>query len=87
MNKKLNNLDVDELHKLIGNNVARLRKEAGLSQLTLSLEMGNKSPSLISAAEIYTNKRHFNISQLHKIAQVLDVNICDFFKEIEQIKK
>lgn len=46
MNKKLNNLNTDELHKLIGLNVARLRKEANLSQLALSYELGNKSPSL-----------------------------------------
>jgi len=80
MDKKLNNLTEEELYKLIGSNVAKLRKKAGLSQLALSLEIGNKSPSLISAAEIYTNKRHFNISQLQKIANVLDVDICDFFK-------
>jgi transcriptional regulator with XRE-family HTH domain len=80
MNKKLNNLNTDELHKLIGLNVARLRKEANLSQLALSYELGNKSPSLISSAEIYTNKRHFNIAQLHKIAQILDIDMCEFFR-------
>ncbi|XPV67775.1 MAG: helix-turn-helix domain-containing protein [Halarcobacter sp.] len=83
MNKKLNNLSEDELHILIGKNVARLRKEAELSQLALSFEMGNKSPSLISSAELYTNKRHFNITQLHKIAQILDVDICEFFRELK----
>ncbi|PHS33795.1 MAG: transcriptional regulator [Sulfurovum sp.] len=81
MEKKLNDLSADELHKLIGRNVARLRKEGKLSQLELSLEMGNKSPSLLSSAEVYKNKRHFNITQLHKIAKVLNVNICDFFEE------
>lgn len=80
MNKKLNDLSVDELHILIGSNVARLRKEKGLSQLALSYEMGNKSPSLVSSAEIYTKKRHFNIAQLHRIAQILDVDMCEFFK-------
>jgi transcriptional regulator with XRE-family HTH domain len=84
MNKKLNDLSVDELYKLIGSNVARLRKEANLSQLALAYEMGNKSPSLISSAEIYTNKRHFNIAQLHKIAQVLDIEMSDFFTIFEK---
>lgn len=84
MNKKINNLSADQLHKLIGSNVARLRKKANLSQLALSMEMGYKSPSLISSAEIYTNKRHFNIVQLQTIAKILDVNICDFF-EIERV--
>ena len=74
-----NNLSDDELHKLIGFNVARIRQEKGYSQLSLSLEIGNSSPSLLSSAELYKNKRHFNITQLHKIAKILDVEICNFF--------
>ncbi|MCT7404622.1 helix-turn-helix domain-containing protein [Aliarcobacter cryaerophilus] len=80
MSKEINELSSDELYILIGKNVARLRNEANLSQLKLSLEMGNKSSSLISAAELYTNKRKFNIAQLHKIAKILDIDICEFFK-------
>lgn len=82
MNKKINNLSTEELYILIGKNVARLRSEANLSQLELSLEMGNKSPSLVSAAELYANKRKFNIAQLHKIAKILDIDISEFFKEL-----
>lgn len=81
MSKEINNLSRDELYRLIGANVAKIRKEAGLSQLTLSIEMGNKSPSLVSSAEIYTNKRHFNIEQLQKIARILDIDMCEFFKK------
>ena len=80
MNKKINELISDELYILIGKNVARLRNEANLSQLELSLEMGNKSCSLVSAAELYANKRKFNIAQLHKIAKILNIDICEFFK-------
>lgn len=83
MNKKIDDYSADELHILIGRNVARLRKEAGLSQLELSLEIDNRSPSLLSSAEVYKNKRHFNITQLHKIAKVLKVDICEFFKVAE----
>jgi len=83
VSKKINDLNEDELHILIGKNVARVRKEKNFSQLSLSLEIGNKSPSLVSSAEIYTNKRHFNILQLQKIAKALDVNICEFFKPIQ----
>jgi len=82
MSKNINNLSTDELYILIGKNVARLRKSANLSQLSLSFEIGNKSPSLISSAEVYKNKRHFNIAQLHKIAKVLNVDICEFFKPL-----
>ncbi len=80
MSKKVNELNIDELHILIGKNVAKLRKQHGFSQLQLSLEMGNRSPSLLSSAEVYKNKRHFNIEQLHKIAKILDIDMCEFFK-------
>jgi transcriptional regulator with XRE-family HTH domain len=80
MKKNFNNLSNDEVHQLIGSNVAKLRKKSKFTQLALSLEIGNKSPSLISSAEIYTNKRHFNIIQLQKIAKALNVDICEFFK-------
>lgn len=80
MSIKTDALSIDELHILIGKNVAKYRKKVNFSQLALSLEMGNKSPSLVSSAEIYTNQRHFNIEQLHKIAKILDVDIVDFFK-------
>ncbi len=81
MKKNINELTTDELHKLIGKNVAKLRKKANMSQLDLSLEMGNKSTSLISSAELYANNRKFNIAQLHKIAKILNVNICEFFNQ------
>lgn len=77
---KINDLSTDELYTLIGRNVAKYRKEAKLSQLDLSLEMGHSSTSLVSSAELYRNKRKFNISQLHTIAKILNIDICDFFK-------
>ena len=83
MSKNLNLLSTDELYILIGKNVARLRKKANISQLELSLEMGNKSTSLISSAELYKNKRKFNIAQLQKIAKILNVDIKDFFEYTE----
>ncbi len=82
MKYKLYDLTEEELYKLIGSNVARMRQEKGFSQLALSLEIGNKSPSLFSSAELYKDKRHFNIAQLHKIAKVLDVDICEFFRVV-----
>lgn len=80
MSKDINKLSTDELYRLIGKNVAKYRTKANMSQLELSLEMGNKSSSLVSAAELYANKRKFNIAQLHKIAKILNIDICEFFK-------
>jgi len=71
--------DIDTLHKVVGFNVMRIRKEKGMTQLELALSIGLKSVGLISVAELYHNKKHFNIEHLYKISNVLDVNICDFF--------
>jgi transcriptional regulator with XRE-family HTH domain len=75
--------NIDELHRKIGSNVMRVRKEKGLTQLDLALSIGLKSVGLISVAEIYHNKKHFNIEHLYKIATALDVEITDFFKDIQ----
>ena len=61
----------------------KTRKEKGLSQLDLSLQMGYKSVSIVSGAEIYYNGKHFNLEHLLKISQILDVNICDFFEPLK----
>lgn len=42
----------EEFYKTIGKNVAKKRKAKGLSQLELSLQMGYKSISIVSGAEI-----------------------------------
>ena len=72
--------EIDELYKHIGQNVAKIRKSKNISQLDLALSIGLKSVGLISVAEIYHNTKHFNIEHLHKIAKVLEVDICEFFK-------
>ena len=76
----MQNLTPDELYKIIGQNVAKYRKEKGLSQLDLSLAMGYKSVSVVSGAEIYYNGKHFNIEHLLKISQILNIEISEFFK-------
>jgi len=70
-----------KLHKTIGTNVKRIRMEKGLSQLELSYSMGNKSVSLISAAELANDNKKFNIEHLYKIATILEVDMCEFLKE------
>ena len=44
--------------------------------------MGYKSVSLVSSAELYTKKKHFNIEHLYKISKICDVDISEFFKDI-----
>ena len=48
----MQHITAEQLHKIIGKNVAKARKTKGLSQLDLSLEMGYKSVSVVSGAEI-----------------------------------
>jgi transcriptional regulator with XRE-family HTH domain len=74
----------DNAYKKIGENVARIRKEKGVSQLKLSLAIGHSSLSIISCAEICHKKAHFNIEHLLKISYVLEVDISEFFKGVER---
>ncbi|MDR3177638.1 MAG: helix-turn-helix transcriptional regulator [Campylobacteraceae bacterium] len=77
--------DIDELYKRIGYNVAKIRKSKNITQLDLALAIGLKSVGLISVGEIYYNKKHFNIEHLSKIAVVLEVDICEFFKKSDDV--
>jgi transcriptional regulator with XRE-family HTH domain len=78
----LDNLEVDavdNLHVLIGKNVKRIRKSRNVTQLQLSYALGFKSVGLVSQAEIYLNKQHFNLKHLCHIAFILECKIEDFF--------
>ena len=72
--------EIEAFHIKIAKNVAKIRKERGLSQLELSLEIGLKSCSLVAGAEAHYKNIHFNLEHLYKIAKVLDVDISEFFK-------
>lgn len=78
-NAELNNYSSEMLDR-ISNNVVKYRKERGLSQLQLALEIGLTGNAFIARAEKRTKNQHFNIEQLVKIAKVLDVDIGEFFK-------
>jgi len=71
---------MNEIYKTIGKNVKRIRKDKGISQLVLALAIGHKAVGTVSMAELCLNGKHFNIEHLYKIADVLDVDVCEFFK-------
>ena len=48
--------------------------------MQLALAIGHKAVGTISMAELYHNKKHFNVEHLIKIADVLEVDICEFFQ-------
>lgn len=68
---------VDNLYKQIGMNVKYYRQKKGYSQLQLSQALNHKSVGLVSQAEIYLNKQHFNLEHLCKIAYILDCELSD----------
>ena len=70
---------IQDFYRYIAKNVARLRKEKGLSQLDLSLAIGYKSVSLVAGAEAGYKNIHFNLEHLYKISKVLEVEMKEFF--------
>ena len=76
----MKNIDIESFYKKVGLNVAKFRKDKGLSQLELSLLMGHKSISIVSSAEICYNGKHFNLEHLVKISEILEVDICELIK-------
>jgi ribosome-binding protein aMBF1 (putative translation factor) len=71
---------MDNIHIKIGQNVAKYRKDAGLSQLALSLKLNHTSVSIVSSAERYYRKRHFNIEHLFQIAKILEIDVCQLLR-------
>ncbi len=68
---------IDDFYKRVGKNVKKYRMKKGYSQLQLSQALHHKSVGLISQAEIYLNKQHFNLEHLYKIAYILECDVCD----------
>ena len=66
---------IDNFYKQIGLNVKKYRTSKGLTQLELAYALGHKSVGLVSQAELYLKKQHFNLEHLYKIAYVLECNI------------
>ena len=60
---------------VISANVVKARKEKGFSQLKLAVEMGYSSASYLGRIEIRKDNEHFNLKQLFKISQILEVPI------------
>jgi len=79
-------IDDDNLHtfySLVSNNVIRLRKQKKVSQLDLATSIGHTSATFLGKAEILAENRHFNMEHIYKIATALNVDICEFFKDIK----
>ena len=60
-NRDITEIEIDEFYKKIGRKVKEARMSKKLTQLELSFAMEYKSVSLVSVAEVYKNKKHFNL--------------------------
>lgn len=73
------NNDVD-LYQAIGANIKQYREQANLTQVQLA-EQAKISISYLSKIEASSCNKSLSISVLNQIANVLDVEISEFFKE------
>ena len=73
--------EVDLFYKSVANNVKRIRKEKGITQLDLALTIGHKSMSTIAKIEASLENKHYNLEHIYKISKALNVDICEFFKQ------
>jgi len=74
---------LEKFYKTIGANVKKKRVEKKLTQLQLSELMNFRSVGLVSQAELYLKKQHFNLKHLYLIASILECNIEDFFEGVD----
>jgi len=86
-NCTIDDMQMSTIYKQIGQNVKSIRKSKNISQLNLALAIGHKAVGTISMAEVGINNKHFNIEHLVKIADVLEVDICEFFKHEEMAEE
>jgi len=70
------------MYTALRKNVKKYREEKGLSQLQLSYAMGYKSVSLVSAAELAKDDKHFNLEHLYKISKILDIELSNLISNI-----
>ncbi len=68
---------IDNFYIQIGINVKKHRELKGYTQLQLSQALGHKSVGLVSQAELYLKKQHFNLEHLYKIAYILECDITE----------
>ena len=61
----MNETYINDFHKIIGQNVKRIRTSKNISQLSLALAIGHKAVGTISMAELNINKKHFELDLIN----------------------
>ena len=70
-----------ELYRIIGLNIKRYRERAKLTQIQLA-DRAQISISYLSKIEASGCDKSLSISVLNQIANVLNIDITEFFKEV-----
>lgn len=73
MDSTFTQVEIDKFYTNIGKKVKEYRNKNNMTQLELAYAMGYKSVSLVSAAELYSNKKHFNLEHLYKISKIFNI--------------
>lgn len=73
--------DDTDLYRIIGTNIKYYREQANLTQSQLA-ERAKISISYLSKIEAAGCHKSFSLYVLNQIANVLDIEIIEFFKEI-----
>lgn len=72
-----------DLYRVIGANIKNYREQVKLTQIQLA-EQAKISISYLSKIEAVRCNKSLSISVLNQIANVLNVDIIEFFKEINE---
>ncbi len=80
MKKKAYTHDNEYYYKIIRKNIKKFRNNAKLTQQDLA-DMTDMSREYICDIENDSRNKHLTISVLGRIAEALNINIEDFFKE------
>lgn len=71
------------LYHIIGTNIKYYREKAKLTQIQLA-EQAGISISYLSKIEAAGCNKSLSISALNQVANALDIDIIDFFKEVNK---
>ena len=75
--------NLDEFYKKIAENVQKKRIDHGKTQRDIAYEaLGLDRDNFVSKLENNAEGKHFNLTQLFKIAKYLKCDIKDFFRGI-----
>lgn len=75
--------DINDYYKIISKNIKNFRVNKKLTQEEVSLAMGFTTATFYTNAESLKRGKHFNLEHLIKLSKILNVDISEFFKNVE----